>query len=93
MPVAQCRLSLGNVVAPRLVGWYFPGMRGIRSLVGRPNRHVAGDCLVAGSGEFLYCRMARCTASTLMLPSAPTLPAMIHFTVLTATSVQQAPLK
>ena len=29
------------------------------SLVGRPNKHDAGDCLVAGSGEFLYCNMAR----------------------------------
>ena len=69
-------------------GWYFPGTRGMRSLVGRPKRHVAGDCLVA---ELRYWSMARCTASTSTSPSGPTLPAMILLTVLTAISARQLP--
>ena len=34
------------------------GMLGIRSLVGRPNRHMAGDIWVSGLGLFLYTRRA-----------------------------------
>lgn len=30
----------------------------MRSFVGRPKIHMAGDNLVAGSGVFLYCKVA-----------------------------------
>ncbi len=34
------------------------GMVGSRSLVGRPNRHVAGDIFVSGLGPFRYASSA-----------------------------------
>ena len=33
-------------------GLYFPGRMGIRSLTSLPNKHMAGDILVVGSGVF-----------------------------------------
>jgi hypothetical protein len=35
-------------------GWYRPGNMGIKSLIGLPNIHCAGESLVSGSGVFLY---------------------------------------
>ena len=35
----------------------------MKSLIGLPNTHRAGDSFVAGSGVFQYWSMARCSAS------------------------------
>ena len=62
---------------------------GIRSLIGLPKMHIAGDSLVVGSGVFLYCRMAFWNASMLMSPSFPVLPVINSLMVLTPTSALQ----
>jgi len=67
-------------------GWYFPGRIGIRSLIGRPYKHIAGESLVLGSGVFRYCKIAFWNWSTLI---SPVLPAMSRFMVLTPISVLQ----
>ena len=35
-------------------GWYFPGRMGIRSFIGLPKTHMAGEIFVVGSGVLLY---------------------------------------
>ena len=52
---------------------------------------MAGDCLIAGSGVFLYCRIAIWNQSRLTLPSLPAFPEMILLTVFTPTSALQFP--
>ena len=62
----------------------------MRSFVGRPKIHVAGDDFVAGLGVFLYCKTAFRRASTmLMSPSFPVLPVMSCLMVLTPISALQ----
>ena len=65
---------------------YFPGWIGMKSLIGRPNMHIAGDSRVSRSGVFRYCRMARWNASVLRLPSCPVFFMISLFTVLTPIS-------
>ena len=50
-------------------GLYFPGRMGMRSFTGLPNKHMAGEIFVMGSGVLRYCRIAAWNASTLMAPS------------------------
>ena len=59
--------------------------------MGRPNRHDAGDCLVEGSGVFLYWRMACWKALMFRSPYVPTLPEMSRLVVFTAISARQLP--
>ena len=61
----------------------------MRSFVGRPKIHVAGDDFVAGLGVFLYCKTAFKRASMLMSPSFPVLPVMSSLMVLTPISALQ----
>jgi len=61
----------------------------MRSFTGLPNKHMAGDIFVVGSGVFLCSRIAAWNASTLMAPSFPTLPVINLLTVLTTTSALQ----
>ena len=70
-------------------GWYRPGAMGMESLIGRPNRHYAGDNLVLRSGVFRYCRMARWRESVLRFPWGSVLVLIMRFTVLTPISARQ----
>ena len=72
-----------------LCGRYWPGRIGMRSLMGLPKTHIAGESLVLGSGVFLYWRIAFWKASMLSGPLRPTLPVMSLLTVFTPTSALQ----
>ena len=61
------------------------GMLGIRSLVGRPNRNMAGDIWVSGLGLFLYTRRALWN-DDMSVPPGPVFPAMSRLTVFTPVS-------
>ena len=65
-----------------------PRSIGIKSLVGLPNMHSAGDSLVSLSGQFLYCSIARWN---LLVSSSPLLPqlSIILLIVFTPTSPLQ----
>lgn len=58
----------------------------MKSLTGRPNRHMAGDRRVSLSGVFLYCRTARWNLSVSMVPSGPVLSTIILLMVFTPIS-------
>ncbi len=60
------------------------GMLGIRSLVGRPNRHMAGDIWVSGLGLFLYTRSALWNDDM----SVSVFPAISRLTVFTPVSAR-----
>ncbi len=49
-------------------GLYLPGSIGMKSLIGRPNTHIAGDNFVSGSGVFRYWRIARWTPICIEFP-------------------------
>ena len=68
---------------------YRPGRMGMKSLIGRPNTHWAGDNFVSGSGVLRYWRMARCSALVLKLPVGLVLLVISRLTVLTPTSALQ----
>ena len=51
-------------------GLYLPGRIGIKSLMGQPITHWAGDSLVLGSGVLRYCRIAHWSESVFKLPYA-----------------------
>ena len=70
-------------------GWYLPGRMGIRSLIGRPKTHWAGDNFVVWSGVLRYINMARWNVSVSSLPLASVLSIIIRFDVLTPTSALQ----
>ena len=72
-------------------GWYLPGKIGMKSLMGLPKTIIAGDNVVAGSGVFLYWRIAHCTASrsTSSPPLGPVLLVRIRFMILTPSSALQ----
>lgn len=72
-----------------LCGRYLSRMIGIMSLMGRPKRQDAGDCLVEGSGELRYWRIARWKVLTLRSLLVPTFPEISRLIVLTATSARQ----
>ena len=61
----------------------------MKSLIGWPNTHWAGDNFVSGSGVLRYWRMARCSASVSRLPVGLMLLVIGHLTVFTATSALQ----
>ena len=61
----------------------------MKSLIGLPNTHLAGDSFVAGSGVFRYCSMAHCKASVFRLPRGSVLSVMSRLTVLTPISTLQ----
>ena len=61
----------------------------MRSLVGLPKTHIAGESLVDWSGVFLYCRMACWNESVLRAPSFPMLPVISRLTVFTPISARQ----
>lgn len=61
----------------------------MKSLMGRPNTHWAGESLVLASGVLRYCRMARWSESVSRLPCAFVLSVMIRFTVFTPISALQ----
>ena len=64
-------------------GKYFPGWIGIKSRIGRPKIHMAGDSRVSLSGVLRYCRMARWKESVSRQPSGPVLSVIIHLIVFT----------
>ena len=63
----MCLFLRASSVAARVslqVGWGMlrPGSMSMKSLIGKPNTHWAGDSFVTGSGVFQYWSMARCRA-------------------------------
>ena len=86
MPVSQGFLSGQEWFPPCLVRVVLTREGGMRSHVGLPKMHVAGDTLVSWSGVFLYWRMARWYVSTLMSPWDPTLLVTTLLMVFTAIS-------
>ena len=61
----------------------------MKSLMGRPNTHWAGESFVLESGVLRYCRMARWSESVSRLPCASVLSVMRRFTVFTPISARQ----
>ena len=55
----------------------------MKSLIGQPNTHWAGDSFVAGSGVFRYWSMVCCRALVFRLPCGSVLLEMSHLTVVT----------
>lgn len=72
-----------------LWGLYLPGGIGIKSRIGRPNTHIAGESFVSLSGVFLNLSIAHWNASVLRSPCGPVLSMMRHFTVLMPISALQ----
>ena len=70
-------------------GLYLPGSIGMKSLIGRPNTHIAGDNFVSESGVFRYWRIARWTPSVSSSPLVPVLLVMRRSTVFTPISALQ----
>ena len=70
-------------------GSYRPGSMGMKSLIGRPKIHMAGDSFVSGSGVFRYWRMARWSLSVSSSPLGPVLEVMMRFAVFTPISARQ----
>ena len=61
----------------------------MKSLIGQPKTHWAGESLVLGSGVFRYWRMACCRESVLRQPFGVVLSVIKCVTVLTPTSALQ----
>ena len=70
-------------------GLYFPGIIGMKSRIGRPKTHIAGESFVSGSGVLRYCSIAICTASVSSSPFGPVLSVMSRFIVFTPISARQ----
>ena len=51
--------------------------------------HIAGDSVVVGSGQFLYCSIARWNESVSISPLGPVLSVIILLTVFTPISALQ----
>ena len=90
----MCLFLRASSLAARMslqVGWgmQWPGSMGMKSLIGLPKTHWAGNSFVAGSGVFRYCSMARCKASVFRLPCGSVLLVMSRLTVLTPISALQ----
>ena len=66
-----------------------PGRIGMKSLIGRPNRHMAGETLVSGSGVLRYCNIAILNASVFRVPRGEVLDVIIRFRVFTPISARQ----
>ena len=61
----------------------------MKSLIGLPNTHIAGDTFVSGSGVLRYCSMATRKASVSKPPVADVFEVIILFMVLTPISARQ----
>ena len=61
----------------------------MKSRIGQPKTHWAGDNFVSGSGVLRYWRMARCSASVSRLPVGLVLLLVSRLTVFKATSALQ----
>ena len=61
----------------------------MKSLIGRPKRHIAGEIFVVGSGALRYCRTALCTLSVSSSPLGPVLSTRSRFIVFTPISALQ----
>ena len=61
----------------------------MKSLIGLPNMHMAGESFVSLSGVFLYCSMARWKESVSMSPEELVLSIRRRLTVLTPISALQ----
>ena len=90
----MCRLRKASSRADRVslhVGWglYRPGRIGMKSFIGLPKTHCAGDSLVVGSGVFRYCSIPRCSESVSRLPCGSVLLVIRRLTVLTPISALQ----
>ena len=72
------------------VGWgsYLPGRIGIKSFMGLPNKHIAGDP-ICESGVMWYWSMALCKVSVSRLQWGPVFDVIILFAVLTPISALQ----
>ena len=70
-------------------GLYFPRIIKMKSRVGRPKTHIAGEIFVSGSGVLRYCSIAICTASVSSSPFGPVLSVMSRFIVFTPISARQ----
>ena len=62
--VRMCRFRRASSLDRRVScqvewGWYFPGWMGMKSRMGRPKTHWAGERWVSRSGVLRYCSMAR----------------------------------
>lgn len=70
------------------MGWglYFPGCIGMKSLIGRPKRHIAGEKAVSRSGVLRYWSMALWKESVFNDPDALVLLTNSRFTVFTPIS-------
>ena len=64
-------------------GRYLSGRIGMKSLMGWPKRHIAGESLVSWLGVLRYCNIAWLNASVSSSPFGPELSMCIHLTVLT----------
>ena len=62
---------------------------GMKSSIGLPNVHCAGDNLVLGSGVLQYWRMACCWDPVSRMPLGSVLLVMRHLTVFTLISALQ----
>ena len=60
------------------VGWGMegPGKTGMKSLIGLPNTHWAGDSFVSGFGVLRYWSMARCCRCRASVSSSPCVPVL-----------------
>ena len=72
-----------------LWGEYLPGGIGMKSLIGWPKMHIAGESFVSLSGVFLYWSITHWNASMSRSPLGPVLSAIRHLIVLTPTSALQ----
>ena len=70
-------------------GWYFPRWTGMKSLMGRPKTHTAGERCVSRSGVLRYWSMALWNWSVFKDPSVAVLSVMSRLTVFTPTSARQ----
>ena len=61
MAVAQCIFSSSESVLPGRVWFVSTGSIGIKSFMGLPKTHCAGESSVSGSGVLRYWRIARCS--------------------------------
>ena len=89
----MCRLRRASSLAMSvscqvLCGWYLPGWMGIKSRIGLPKRHMAGERWVSRSGVFRYCNMARLNLSVFRDPLL-VFSVIKRFTVLTPTLARQ----
>ena len=72
-----------------LCGLYFPGRMGIKSRIGLPKTHRAGESLMSLFGVLRYWKIARWNLSVFRSPLGPVLSISNCFTVFTPISALQ----